>query len=137
MPAGVRVEGLAEFKRDLKRAGEDTKTVTAVIKKAGAPVLAKAVAYAPKGDEARGDKHPGALAASGRILAGGNKGRVVFPKPYGPGAEFGSHGRWKGFDRWGSPPRYGYRALNESADEIAQIIEAGLAEIVFVYGWFH
>jgi hypothetical protein len=137
MPAGIQIQGLAEFRRDLRRAGEGTKDATAVMKKAGQVVLAKAVGYAPKGDSGRGDKHPGALAGSGKILAAGSKGRVVFRQAYAAGAEFGSHGRWQGFDRWGQPPRYGYRALNETTDQIAQIVADGMAEVVSVYGWFH
>lgn len=137
MAAGIQIQGLAEFRRDLRRAGESTKSVTAVMKRAGVPVLAKAQAYAPKGEEAKGDKHAGELAGSGKILAGGNKGRVVFSPVYAPGAEFGTHGRWKGFDKWGQPPRFGYRALNESVDEVAQIIADGLEEAVTAFGWFH
>lgn len=136
MAAGIQIQGLAEFRRDLRRAGENTKNVTGVMKRAGAPVLAKARAYAPKGEEAKGDKHPGQLAGSGKILAGGNKGRIVFRQDYAAGAEFGSHGRWQGFDHWGATPRYGYRALNESADEVVKVLAAGLQDVVSMYGWF-
>lgn len=137
MATGIQIQGLAEFRRDLKRAGESTKGANAVMKKAGAVVLARAAGLAPKGDASKGDPHPGQLAASGRVLAGGNKGRVVFRQAYAAGAEFGSHGRWKGFEKWGKTPRYGYRALNETTDEIAKIVEEGFAELVSIYGWAH
>jgi hypothetical protein len=136
MAAGIQIQGLAEFRRDLRRAGEGTKDATAVMKKAGQVVLAKAAGYAPKGDVGRGDKHPGQLAGSGKIMAAGTKGRVVFRQAYAAGAEFGSHRRWTGFDRWGATPRYGYRALNETTDQIAQIVADGMAEVVSMYGWF-
>jgi hypothetical protein len=137
MAAGIQIQGLAEFRRDLRRAGEGTKDATAVMKKAGQVVLAKAVGYAPRGTTESGDKHPGALAGSGKILAAGTKGRVVFRQAYAAGAEFGSHGRWQGFDKWGATPRYGYRALNETTDQIAQIVADGMADIMSVFGWFH
>ena len=133
----VEIVGLAEFRRDLKRAGLGTKDATAAMKKAGAPVLAKAAAYAPKGSGEGGDTHPGQLAGSGKISAAGTKGRVVFKPFYAPGAEFGVHGRWQGFDKWGSVPRFGYRALGESADQVFQIVTTELDDVLTAYGWFH
>lgn len=139
MAAGtLYIANYAAFRADLKRAMGSTKEAAVAMKKAGVPVLAKAKAYAPKGDAAwGGDKHPGLLANSGRILAGGNKGRVVFRTDYAAGAEFASHGRWQGFDRWGPPPRFGYRALAESGDEVLQIITDELMPVMTAYGWFH
>jgi hypothetical protein len=131
----VEIVGLAEFRRDLKRAGESTKDLTAAMKKAGAPVLAKAATYAPRGGE--GDPHAGQLAGSGKISAAGSKGRVIFKPYYAPGAEFGAHGRWQGFDKWGSPPRFGYRALAESSEQVFQIVTTELNDMLTVFGWFH
>jgi hypothetical protein len=125
----VEIVGLAEFRRDLKRAGLGTKDATAAMKKAGAPVLARAAAYAPKAS--------GALAGSGKISAAGTRGRVVFKPVYAPGAEFGAHGRWVGFERWGSPPRFGYRALAESSEDVFNIVTTELNDILTVLGWFH
>ncbi len=125
----VEIIGLAEFRRDLKRAGLGTKDATAAMKKAGAPVLAKAAAYAPRGK--------GTLAGSGKISAVGTKGRVIFKPVYAPGAEFGVHGRWVGFEKWGSTPRFGYRALAETSDQVFQIVTAELNDVLTVYGWFH
>jgi hypothetical protein len=138
MAAGtLYIANYAAFRADLKKAMGSTKEATAAMKKAGVPVLAKAQAYAPKGSADRGDKHPGQLAGSGRILAGGNKGRVVFRQIYAPGAEFGAHGRWVGFEKWGQPPRFGYRALNDSADEVLRIVTEELLPVMTAYGWFH
>lgn len=124
----AQIVGLAEFRRDLRRAGLGTKVATAAMKLAGAPVLAKAQALAPKAS--------GALAASGRIMAGGNKGRVVFRAAYAPGAEFGRYKHWGGFDKWGSPPRFGYRALTEEADNVGRILTESFVEVFGAYGWF-
>ena len=125
----VEIVGLAEFRRDLKQAGLGTKDATAAMKKAGAPVLAKAAGYAPKAS--------GALAGSGRISAAGPKGRVIFKPVYAPGAEFGAHGRWTGFEKWGSPPRFGYRALGEESENVFNIVTAELHDILTAYDWFH
>ncbi len=136
MAGTLYIANYAAFRADLKKAAGSTKEATAAMKKAGAPVLAKAAGYAPKGSPETGDKHGGQLAGSGRILAGGNKGRVVFKPVYAPGAEFGSHGRWQGFEKWGATPRFGYRALNESADQILQIVTEELLPVMTAYGWF-
>jgi hypothetical protein len=125
----VEIVGLAEFRRDLKRAGLGTKDATAAMKKAGAPVLAKAAGYAPK------DK--GTMAAGGRISAAGTKGRVIFKAVQAPGAEFGAHGRWVGFEKWGSPPRFGYRALAEESENVFNIVTAELHDVLTVLDWFH
>jgi hypothetical protein len=122
------IANYAAFRADLKKAMGSTKEATDAMKAAGVPVLAKAKPYAPKAS--------GALAGSGKILAGGNKGRVVFKQVYAPGAEFGAHGRWKGFEKWGATPRFGWRALDESADEIFRIVTDGLLPIMTAYGWF-
>ena len=124
----AQIIGLAEFRRDLRRAQLGTKEVTAAMKAAGAPVLAKAASLAPKAS--------GALAGSGRIMAGGTKGRVVFKAAYAAGAEFGSHGRWSGFEHWGQPPRFGYRALSEEADNVGRILTEAMVDVFTAYGWF-
>lgn len=136
MAGTIYIANYAAFRADLKKAAGSTKEATQAMKKAGAPVLAKAQAYAPKGSGDT-DPHAGQLAGSGRILAGGNKGRVVFKPVYAPGAEFAAHGRWQGFEKWGSPPRFGYRALSESADQILQIVTEELLPVMTAYGWFH
>ncbi len=105
MAGTIYIANYAAFRADLKRAAGSTKEATAAMKKAGAPLLAKAAGYAPRGST--NDKHAGQLAGSGKILAGGNKGRVVFKPVYAPGAEFGSHGRWQGFERLPGTQRVG------------------------------
>jgi hypothetical protein len=137
MAAGIQIQGLAEFRRDLRRAGESTKDLTAVMKKTGQVILARAEQIAPKGSTESGDKHPGKLAWSGRVRASGTKGRLVWNLPYAAGAEFGTHGKWTGFDKWGPPPRFGYRALEEKSGEAAEMMAYGMEELVSVYGWFH
>lgn len=137
MTDAIQIKGLAEFRRDLRRAGESTKDLTVVMRKTGQTILTRAEQLAPRGSSDSGDKHPGKLAASGRVRASGTKGRIVWKLPYAAGAEFGSHGRWKGFDKWGPPPRFGYRALTEKAGEAAEMMAYGLEELVSVYGWFH
>ena len=124
----VEIVGLAEFRRDLKRAGLGTKDATRAMRRAGAPVLAKAAALAPKAT--------GALAASGKISAAGTKGRVIFRPVYAPGAEFGAHGRWSGFDRWGATPRFGYRALADEAENVFRIVTEELQDVLTAYDWF-
>lgn len=124
----AQIIGLAEFRRDLRRAGLGTKLATVAMKAAGAPVLAKAQALAPKAS--------GALAGSGKIMAGGTKGRVVFKAAYAPGAEFGRYRHWSGFDRWGQPPRFGYKALGDEADNVGRILTESFVDVFSAYGWF-
>lgn len=124
----VAIQGLKEFRAQLKAAIDATpRELTKAIRAAGKPAIVRAAALAAK--------RTGALAASYKVQATGTTGKILNTQPYGAGAEWGQFGKWKGFLKYGGPGRFAARAVEEKADEIAEIIEDELTEIVTIHGW--
>jgi hypothetical protein len=133
-PAGgsnvVRIEGLTAFRAALARAaGSYPKELTSALSAAGAPIVSAASAKAPH--------VTGTLAASYATSVRGLRGRIISRAPYGAGAEWGLRGKWAGFQKYGPTPRFAGAAIDEKADEVAELIYEKLFDIVSAYGWFH
>lgn len=125
---GVEVEGLAELRRDIKRAITGTPSeLRQAIKEAGAPILAAVRPITAH--------KSGRLAGGWRITAGATSGTLTNRVPYVGGAVWGKRGRWQGFARYGQPPRFGPEAIERAAPEIQAILSRHLATIVTFYGW--
>ena len=126
--SGIRVEGLTEFRSAAKAAlGRAPRELTAGLKRAGAIPIKEAASRVPQ--------RTGALAASFKAQVRGTTGDITSGVPYGAGAEWGSHGRWLGFD--GSPPRYVWPAVESRAREIEDAVLDELREVVTILGWAH
>lgn len=131
MPTGssVSITNLAAFRRDLKAAEDASpRELTKALKAAGAPILADVRGRVPH--------LTGTLAAGFKASARGSTGLIVNRVPYAAGSEFGRHGKWAGFERYGSAPgRFVGAALEAQGDEVARIIAAEMREIVEIHGW--
>ena len=126
----VVIGGLNEFRTAVRvAAGKYPTEISKALKLAGVPVLAQAAIAAPR--------RSGALAAGYRTSVRGTTASIVSSVPYSGGAEWGTMGKWSGFSRYGSPPRFAGRAIETQETQIALIVEAELREIISAYGWFH
>lgn len=127
---GVEIKGFKEFRRALRESEDATgRELTQAIKKAGEPIRAEAERNASRASRS------GRLAGGYRIRASGTKGRIVNKVPYAEGAEWGRHGKWSGFMKYGGPGRFAYKALQEKTDEAVDILSAELEEIITIQGW--
>lgn len=125
---GVRVEGLAELRRDIKRAIAGTPTeITQAIKEAGGPARVAVVAETPQ--------RTGRLAAGWRVSAAGATGSVTNRVPYAGGAVWAQRGKWRGFQKYGPPPRFGPPGIERASPQIQAILSRHLETIVSFYGW--
>lgn len=130
--AGVEIVNLRSFQRAL-RASEAgaTRELSRAIRAAGRPIVERARVLAPR--------RTGLLASAYAIRASGTTGNVINRAPYGAGAEWGLHGKWKGFRRYrgvqGGRGRFAARAVEERRDEIVRIMTDELREIITISGW--
>ena len=129
--AGIRIENLATFRADVRRAvGSAPLVLTAALKAAGEPVKQAASAAAPR--------ISGALASGYGVSVRATTGNIVSSVPYAGGAEWGQRGKWSGFTRYGPPgERFAGRAIAEREEEIVRLLDAGLRDIIDIMGWAH
>jgi hypothetical protein len=129
--SGIRIEGLREFRADLKRAlGANPRELARALRESGAILPPKIRSGAPQAT--------GKLAGSvGSPTATGTKARIPIRAKHAVYAEFQTKGKYGATmtAKYGPPPRFGYRAVDESADELAERVYEGLKEIVTLYGW--
>ncbi|HXF72684.1 MAG TPA: hypothetical protein VNO79_08775 [Actinomycetota bacterium] len=134
---GVEIENLGEFRRALRRAQDGApRQLSAAIRRAGRPLLERAAEVAPRGPS-------GKLKRSYRLRVSGTSGRVFSAVPYGAGAEWGLHGKWKGFRRYPAfgtgaargRGRFAWRAVVERKEEIVAVISEELRQIITIQGW--
>lgn len=122
----VRVQGINEFRAAVRKAaGAAPREIPLALKRAGVPILAQAAANAPH--------RSGRLAAGYKVAVKGTTASVVSVVPYAGGAEWGSRGKWAGFE--GAPPRYVWPAVEAQETNVQLIIENELREIIGIYGW--
>jgi hypothetical protein len=126
---GVRIHGLTEFRRALRAVDRAAaRELTAGLKRAGEPAIRRAAELAPvrKGD----------LRGSYRARVAGPRAFLESAVPYGPGAEWGSRGKWRGFERLGPRgERIAGRAVTDEADAIFRIVTDELTELITIGGW--
>ncbi|MGH2663690.1 MAG: hypothetical protein ACRDH8_12990 [Actinomycetota bacterium] len=129
MMGGVEVDGLKEFRAALRASvSASPRQLSTAIRNAGRPVIARASDLAPV--------RTGLLSRGYTVRVRGTAGDVVSRVLYGPGAEWGSRGKWKGFVKHGPPgQRFAGQALEDRADEVVQVIELEMASIVEINGW--
>lgn len=126
--SGVRIEGLSQFRAALRRAEvAGPGKLTAGLKRAGDAPIRRASASAPR--------RTGALASGYTANVRGTTASITSRVPYAAGAEWGSHRKWTGFNRYGSPPRFVWPAVESEQEEIMRAITAELEEIIEIYGW--
>jgi hypothetical protein len=128
MPTGIYISNLKEFQADLKAAMDATpRELTKALKVGGQPII----------DSLRGipAHRSGALASSYKASVRGTTGSIVNAQPYAGGAEWGAHGHWKGFMKYGPPGRFGALAIEVQADAVLQLIAEQLKDIITLHGW--
>ena len=127
---GIVIPNLPEFRRVLQAAeNATTSELVKALKVAGEPITARAGSLAPMGPTGR-------LKAGYRASVRGTTGRIVSAVPYGAGAEWGSRGKWSGFNRYGARgSRFATKALDEVSDEVERILTEGLHDILTIHGW--
>jgi hypothetical protein len=128
----VKIEGLKEFRKALKDAADaNPRELTRALKEAGTILPPKIRVNAPR--------KTGALAASvGNVSATGTKGRVPVRAKYAAPVEFSKRGAAAQTltSKYGSPPRYAYKAVEDSSEQVIERIYDGLEQIVTAHGWF-
>jgi hypothetical protein len=144
--SGVRIEGLREFRAALAAAeSANPRELTRVLKDVGALLAQAAGGFAPVGRADRRSTRqpgPGGLSSGYGTRVRGTHGDLVNKVPYAGGAEWGLHGRFKGFRRYPGPApggrgRFAWRAVYEQRQVIVRAIYDGLRSIITAHGWFH
>lgn len=125
----IEIKGLAEFRRDVRRAeAANPRLTTLALKAAAVPIIARARATMPS---VSGDLQKG-LKSSVR----GTVGKIVSNVPYAGGSEWGMRGKWEGWvSRYGPKPRFVYPAVEASAPEVMEILDRELRDVIRIYGW--
>lgn len=125
---GVEAIGIKELRRDIKRAIAQTpREMSQAIKEAGAPALVRTIAHTPR--------KSGRLAGGWRVSAAGTVGSLTNRVPYAGGAVWGKRGKWRGFAKYGQPPRFAPPGIEDARPEIERILMDHLKTIVTFYGW--
>lgn len=133
----IRIRNLRVFYSDLRRAQGNVsgRQLTDALRAAGKPPLQRAQELVPV--------ITGTLQKGYRVRASGTKGKIASNVPYAAGAEWGTHGKWRGFTRFSGfgtgasagRGRFVWRAIVERQEEIARIAFEGLREVAEIYGW--
>ncbi len=141
--AGIEIENLAAFRRDLRAAVDASpREMVAALKKAGQPVLERVRQVAAVGRGPK-DKHPGLLRGSYVLSVRGAAAYLRSKAEYGAGAEWGLHGKWSGFRKYpafgtgasSGRGRFAWRALIERQDEVQEIVTEELRDLLTIHGW--
>ena len=129
MADAVRVEGLADLRRDLRKLDhlDERREVTRALKEGATAVAGTARVNAPR--------RTGALAASYRAGASGNTAFVRSRLPYAGVQEFGGVIRPKGTPVEIRPQKAVTRALESKEDVILQRVGDALDAVFRATGW--
>jgi hypothetical protein len=126
--SGIRIEGLAQFRADLRRAqGSYPRQLATGVKAAGEPIIRYAGSITAR--------RSGRLAGSWRASVRGVQGNITSTAAYGGGAVWGLRGKWAGFAKYGGTPRFVGEAIDVEADAVAEILFEHLRELVTIEGW--
>lgn len=126
----IEAEGLKELRRDLRKVEQASpRAVSAAVRAAGQAPLRRVRELTPK--------VKGTLAGGWRLSAAGPVGALTNRVPYAGGAVWGQRGRWKGFDRYGPPPRFAGPAIEQTAGQIEAELTKQLAPLLSLYSGFH
>jgi hypothetical protein len=126
---GIEIANLRQFRADLKAASAELpRALTTALKAAGAPAVERTEQVVARGDT-------GALAAGFGIRTAGAAASIVNRVPYAAGAEWGFRGKWSGFNKYGPPGRFAWRALREREDDVARIMTEYLEDVIELHGW--
>lgn len=126
---GVQIVGLREFQAALRTAQARGPTeLTKGLKVAGEPIVKEASQLSPV--------RTGRLAGGYLTQVRGTTGNIVNRVPYAAGAEWGTHGKWTGFQKYGGRgERFAGKAIDDKAEETLLAIYASMSEIATIYGW--
>lgn len=126
----ITITNLKEFRVACREAADaNVREVTRALKVAGKPLDERAPQLAPKAT--------GTMAGTHKLTVSGTNAYESFTGPQVMGAEFGQGLKWQGrwVESYGQPPRFGYKALDEKADEIVEILDTELKSIQTLHGW--
>lgn len=128
-PSGaVSITNLSAFRRDLQAAEDASpRELTKGLKVAGGIVVAEAKVIAPR--------VTGTLEAGYKASVRASTGNIVNSVPYAAGAEWGTHGKWSGFLKYGGPGRFAWKSIEIRQNEIVEAIAIALEDIVALHGW--
>lgn len=126
----VKVTGLRDFQRDIAKAGgENPKAMQDALKDVGNYLRPKINPPRDKGELA------GSVKAA---RATKTKGYIPVRAKHSAPVEFSKHGAAARTltAKYGPPPRYGYRAVQDNLSELERMIWEGIEDVAKVYGWF-
>jgi hypothetical protein len=126
---GAYIAGLNEFRAALKATALTAPVeLTKAIKVAGVPIVQESSQLSPR--------RTGALAGGYKTQVRGTVGNIVNRVPYAAGAEWGSHRKWSGFQKYGSPgSRFAGKAIDDKAEDTLLLIYESMRNIATIYGW--
>lgn len=126
---GVYIENIAVFRRDLKAAEDASpRELTKALKSAGVKVILPTAKAGVPVDT-------GMLRAGYKVSVRGTTGAITNRTPYAAGAEWGTRGKWSGFNRYGGVGRFAWHAIDSRQESILTAIADGLRAIVELHGW--
>lgn len=126
---GVVIVGLTEFRAAIRAASYSAPSaLTKALKVAGEPIVKESSQLSPV--------RSGRLAGGYKTQVRGSVGNIVNRVPYAAGAEWGQHGKWTGFQKYGARgSRFAGQAVDTKAEETMLAIYASMYEIASIYGW--
>jgi hypothetical protein len=135
--SNVVIVNLNEFRAAIKASQVGMPlALPAALKTGGAPILAQLSTTVPTGT-ASWDHHPGLLRSSYGTSVRLTTASITSKAPYAGGAEWGTRGKWSGFGKYGGPPRFASKAVEDKAEEVAGIIYEELSRLTSILGWAH
>ncbi len=133
---GVEMPNLPRFMRALREADREIRSeMYRGIVRAARPVVERASQLAPV--------RTGRLAAGYYARARSSGGEILNRMPYAAGAEWGLHGKWKGFRRYpafgtgasAGRGRFAWRAVLEKREEVLRLITEEMQRVIELMGW--
>lgn len=128
----LTIEGLKEFRADLRRShAHSPRLLTQAIKAAGVPFREAAMGLYDRASDT------GFLRDQTKIRARATSGFLANTAPYAQGAEFGLHGKWRGFRKYGArADRFIFPALEKGAPAAFEVMTEQLSELLTILGWY-
>lgn len=129
MSLDVKLKGVRDFDAALADAVEEmTPELDAKLYQGARQIRDRAAVLAPR--------KSGELADGYKVIGSNGNYIITNDAPHAPGAEFGRHGKWKGFRKYGPrAKRFIFRAKDTVKEGIARNVQQGIRRIMRARGW--
>jgi hypothetical protein len=115
----VEVVNRAQFEEAVATSIRELSTeVPSALAEVSRPLMEEANFAVPVDTTRPDDPHPGMLRGSYAVVVEGSTALWVTSADYGAGAEWGSHQKWSGFEKYGPPGRFVERVMVANEEEL-------------------